>query len=93
MEKDYYHGWNDGDEKLEGIKNCPFCGGHGELLSNGYERPEIDPETGAYIGMDIFDGDILWCQCENCGAMAEDSDTPEGAISNWNRRVKENNEE
>lgn len=86
--KDVYNGWND-DGDLEEIKKCPFCGGIGVLRDNGFIYPEIDPETGAYVDMHIEDGDVLWCECEECGAMSESADTPEEAISNWNRRVEQ----
>lgn len=87
---DVYGGWND-DGNLEEIKNCPFCGGVGALLDNGYECPVIDQETGAYTGLNIEEeGDVFWCQCEECGATSEGSDTPEGAIKNWNRRESNN---
>lgn len=86
---DVYGGWND-DGNLEEIKNCPFCGGVGALLDNGYECPVIDQETGAYTGLIEEEGDVFWCQCEECGATSEESDTPEGAIKNRNRRESNN---
>lgn len=86
MMKDVYNGWND-DGNLEEIKKCPFCGGTGILKDNGVEYPEIDPETGAYVGMYIEEGDVFWCTCEDCRAEAKSADTPEEAIANWNRRA------
>ena len=72
----------------DGIKKCPFCGGVGILQDNGFEYPEIDTETGAYVDIHIEKGDVLWCECEECGAMAKSADTPEEAIANWNRRAE-----
>lgn len=85
IEKDYYNGWND-EGNLDPIEKCPFCGGNGELIDDGYEHPVID-ENGAYVDMDICEGGTFWIECEKCGAISEASDTPEGAIKNWNRRV------
>ena len=87
--KDYYNGWND-EGNLEPMKKCPFCGGNGELKDNGYEHPVIDG-NGAYVDMDIFEGDTFWIECEKCGAMNTGSDSPEEAIKNWNRRSEEEN--
>ena len=84
-EKDYYNGWND-EGNLNKILSCPFCGGNGELLDNGYEHPVID-ENGAYVDMDIFEGDTFWIECEKCGAMMTGADTPEKAIEEWNKRT------
>lgn len=86
-DKDIYNGWND-NGVLDEIKKCPFCGGTGMLRDDGSEYPEIDLETGAYVDMNIEGGDVLWCECEECGAIAESAGTPEEAIANWNRRVK-----
>lgn len=83
---DVYGGWND-DGDLDEIKKCPFCGGIGVLCDNGFEYPEIDPENGAYVDMHIEEGDVLWCECEECGSTAKSADTPEEAIANWNRRA------
>lgn len=83
--KDYYNGWND-EGNLKPIKKCPFCGGNGCLMDNGYEEPVID-ENGAYVDMDIFEGDIFWVACEECGATGQEGNTPEEAIRNWNRRA------
>lgn len=85
IEKDYYNGWND-EGNLDKILSCPFCGGNGELLDNGYEHPVID-ENGAYVDMDIFEGDTFWIECEKCGAMMTEADTPEKAIEEWNKRT------
>ena len=85
IEKDYYNGWND-EGNLNKILSCPFCGGNGELLDNGYEHPVID-ENGAYVDMDIFEGDTFWIECEKCGAMMTEADTPEKAIEEWNKRT------
>ena len=85
IEKDYYNGWND-EGNLNKILSCPFCGGNGELLDNGYEHPVID-ENGAYVDMDIFEGDTFWIECEKCGAMMTEADTPEKAIEEWNTRT------
>lgn len=85
IEKDYYNGWND-EGNLNKILSCPFCGGNGELLDNGYEHPVID-ENGAYVDMDIFEGDTFWIECEKCGAMMTGADTPEKAIEEWNKRT------
>ena len=84
---DVYNGWND-EGGLPEIKNCPFCGKRGILNDNGHEEPVIDPETGAYIDMDISEGDIFWCSCEECGAMMGGGEnSPEEAIEAWNKRV------
>lgn len=56
--KNVFDEWND-DGNLPQIKSCPFCGGKGILCSNGYEEPVIDSNTGAYVDMDIFEGDII----------------------------------
>lgn len=85
IEKDYYNGWND-ESNLNKILSCPFCGGNGELLDNRYEHPVID-ENGAYVDMDIFEGDTFWIECEKCGAMITGADTPEKAIEEWNKRT------
>lgn len=85
VEKDYYNGWND-EGNLNKILSCPFCGGNGELLDNGYEHPAID-ENGAYVDMDIFEGDTFWIECEKCGAMITGADTPKKAIEEWNKRT------
>ena len=85
IEKDYYNGWND-EGNLNKILSCPFCGGNGELLDNGYEHPVID-KNGAYVDMDIFEGDTFWIECEKCGAMMTEADTPEKAIEEWNKRT------
>ena len=85
IEKDYYNGWND-EGNLNKILSCPFCGGNGELLDNGYEHQVID-ENGAYVDMDIFEGDTFWIECEKCGAMMTEADTPEKAIEEWNKRT------
>lgn len=85
-EKDYYNGWND-EETLDEISKCPFCGGNGELIDNGYSHPVIDG-NGAYVDMDISEGDLFWIQCEKCGATIQTTETPEEAIANWNRRFK-----
>lgn len=82
--KDYYNGWND-DGTLEPIKGCPFCGGNGELKDNGYECPIID-ENGAYVDMEIVEGNAFWIACEKCGAEGSCRDTPEEAIECWNKR-------
>lgn len=86
MSRDVYDEWND-DGTLPTIKPCPFCGSAGVLNDNGYERPVIDMDTGAYIDMDIHEGDGFWCECPECGAILPGADTPEGAIKQWNRRV------
>lgn len=86
MGNNVYEEWNE-EGNLEKIKECPFCGEKGILCDNGYEQIEIDPETGAYTGMDYEEADIFWCECEKCGALAEAGDSPEKAISNWNRRT------
>ena len=83
--RDVYNGWND-DGTLPAIKACPFCGSAGMLNDNGYEMPVIDPDTGAYVDMDIFEGDGFWCECPECGAILPEADTPEEAIKQWNRR-------
>jgi len=58
------------------------------LNDNGHEEPVIDPETGAYIDMDISEGDIFWCSCEECGAMMGGGEnSPEEAIEVWNKRI------
>ena len=85
IEKDYYNGWND-EENLDPIEKCPFCGGKGELMDNGYEEPIID-ENGAYVDMCIVEGDAFWVECEKCKSSNDAADTPEKAIKNWNRRV------
>ena len=85
--RDVYNGWND-DENLDEIKKCPFCGGIVVLQDNGYEYPEIDSETGAYVDMHTEKGDVLWCECEECGATAKSAGAPEEAIANWNRRAE-----
>ena len=85
IEKDYQKGWNY-EGNLNKILSCPFCGGNGELLDNGYEHPVID-ENGAYVDMDIFEGDTFWIECEKCGAMMTEADTPEKAIEEWNKRT------
>ena len=85
IEKDYYNGWND-EGNLDKILSCPFCGGNGELLDDGYEHPVID-ENGACVDMDIFEGDTFWIECEKCGAMITGADTPEKAIEEWNKRT------
>lgn len=72
---------------MEELKPCPFCGGSGKLLDNGYEEPVID-ENGAYVDMDISEPDIFWCQCKACGAMTVGKETKEGTIEEWNHRVK-----
>ena len=56
------------------------------LCDDGYEEPVID-ENGAYIDMDISEGETFWCQCEECDAMTQVEDSPEKAIRLWNRRV------
>lgn len=71
---------------MDELKPCPFCGGNGKLLDNGYEEPVID-ENGAYVDMDISEPDIFWCQCEVCGAMTTGKETEEEAIEEWNHRV------
>ena len=85
MSRDVYDEWND-DGTLPALKPCPFCGSAGVLNDNGYERPVIDMDTGAYINMDIKEGDGFWCECPECGAILPGADTPEGAIEQWNRR-------
>ena len=85
--KDVYNGWND-DGSIEEITTCPFCGGTGVLCDNGVEYPEIDPETGGYVDMHIEEGDVLWCECEECGATAKAAGTPEEAVANWNMRAE-----
>lgn len=84
MNEDKYNGWNDNGD-LPPIKKC-LCGGNAKLCDNGFERPVIDPDTGAYIDMDIFDGDRFWCECELCGATTRGQETPEAAITEWNYR-------
>ncbi|RHC46349.1 hypothetical protein DW839_31175 [Enterocloster bolteae] len=86
MNEDKYNGWND-DGGLQPIEKCPFCGGSAKLCDNGFEAPIIDPESGAYVDMEISEGDIFWCECESCGAMTQGEDTPEDSISKWNTRV------
>lgn len=83
---DAYNGWNDEGNHPE-IKKCPFCGNRGILNDNGYEEPVIDPETGAYIDIDISEADVFWCSCEKCGVMGSGENTPEEAIEAWNKRV------
>lgn len=87
MSLDVYEDWNS-DGNLPEIDKCPFCGSRGILCDNGYEKPIIDPETGAYIDMDISDGDIFWIECQKCGiAQTGGYDSPEEAIQEWNKRV------
>ena len=86
MNEDKYNGWND-DGGLQPIEKCPCCGGSAKLCDNGFEAPIIDPESGAYVDMEISEGDIFWCECESCGAMTQGEDTPEDSISKWNTRV------
>ena len=86
MNEDKYNGWND-DGGLQPIEKCPFCGGSAKLCDNGFEAPIIDPESGAYVDMEISEGDIFWSECESCGAMTQGEDTPEDSISKWNTRV------
>lgn len=86
MSEDKYNGWND-DENLHPIKKCPFCGGSAKLCDNGFEAQVIDPDSGAYVDMDISEDDIFWCECESCGVMTQGQETPEAAIEEWNRRV------
>ena len=84
--KDVYSGWND-DGDLEEIKKCPCCGGIGALRGNGFIYPEVDHETGADVGMNIEVVDVRGREDDRWGAMSESADTPEEAISNWNRRM------
>lgn len=86
MNEDKYNGWND-DGGLQPIEKCPFCGGSAKLCDNGFEEPVIDPDSGAYVDMEISEGDLFWIQCEVCGAMTCGKETPEGAIREWNIRV------
>lgn len=83
--KDKYNGWND-DGSLPPIEKCPFCGGIAKLCDNGFEYPIIDPDSGAYVDMDISEGDLFWCGCESCGATTLGRETPEAAIAEWNHR-------
>lgn len=84
---DVYDDWNE-DGLLEPLKTCPFCGGKALLSDNGYEEPIID-EDGCYRGMDIFEGDIFWCQCSECGANTRSNRDLEKAIEIWNTRKVE----
>lgn len=83
--QDKYKGWNENGD-LPKISVCPFCGGDGILCDNGYEEPVIDG-NGAYVDMDIFEGDVFRCMCKVCGAMTQGEYTPEDAIMVWNKRV------
>lgn len=59
------------------LKPCPFCGGQADIENIG--SGEVEDE---YFYM---------ISCEECGASAcfgDDSETKDGAISKWNRRVK-----
>lgn len=80
-----YDDWN-AEGNLPEIKTCPFCGGESILCDNGYEEPVID-SNGAYVDMDIFDGDIFWCECSVCESSTQGKGTPEEAITAWNKRV------
>ncbi len=86
--RDTYNDWNNDDHPLPEVKKCPFCGTQGILCDNGYEEPEIDYNTGAYVGMDISEGDVFWVECDNCNAQGGYAETPEKAIENWNKRYK-----
>ena len=86
MNEDNYNGWND-DVSFPPIEKCPFCSVSAKLCDNGYERPVIDPDTGAYIDMEISEGDTFWCECESCGATTHGKGSPEAAITEWNHRV------
>lgn len=83
---DVYDDWNNEDNELPEIDVCPYCGGRGMLCDDGYEEPVID-KNGAYIDMDISEGETFWCQCEECDAMTQVEDSPEKAIQLWNRRA------
>lgn len=78
---------------LEPLKPCPFCGGGAWLLDNSSMEPVIDPETGAYIDMDIEDASTIWCECQSCGVTNGFVETPEEAIAIWNRRWTPHREE
>lgn len=91
MSRNVYDDWNE-DGTLPKIKPCPFCGSAGMLNDNGYERPVIDPDTGAYVDMDFFGGDGFWCECPECGAILPGASTPEEAIEQWNRRDEPTND-
>ena len=75
--------WDDGII----IKPCPCCGGEPDIKDNGYMEPEIDPATGAYVGMDIEEPDFYWVVCKSCGLSSVEKETPEETIALWNKRV------
>lgn len=83
--KNKYAEWNI-EGNLSEISTCPFYGGESILCDNGYEEPVID-SNGAYVNMDYFEGDVFWCMCKDCGAMSDSKDTPEDAITSWNKKV------
>lgn len=85
LSRNVYDDWNV-DNNLTEIKSCPFCNGKGILCDDGYEQI-IYGENGSYEDMDISDGSIFWCECEECGAMLRDESTPEEAIEKWNKRT------
>ena len=58
------------DEKEPELKPCPFCGGQADVAL--MEHPY---ESGRWFAA-----------CNDCSAFAENADTRDGAVANWNRR-------
>lgn len=60
------------------IKSCPCCGGNPILIDRHKET--------------AVKSSLYWVECKSCGLSTQTTESEEEAISLWNRRVGESNE-